>query len=299
MSQIKILTLLILPLTIALLGLACSKQASPPSGSGFIEATEVVISAQVSGRVEHLYVAEGDRIRTGEPIVLIDTTSLALKVAQAEAKRAAIETRIHSAEIRVEQALLDSSLAAREFQRVSNLIASGSVREKRYDEVETHYRQASLAAGMARATLKANKADLRHIEAEINLVKEQLANCKPTSPISGTIMTTYIKRGELATTGKPLVRIANLDTVWVKIYLNPEDLGKVMLGDVAEVDPEIPGMKPLSGHVTWMASEAEFTPKNVQTKEARADLVYAIKVTIPNPEKRLKIGMPVMVRIPQ
>jgi len=278
--------------------LGCGGKESIPSGSGFIEATEVVVSAEVSGRVEHLYVDEGDRVEAGMPIALIDTTTLTLKLRQAQAERAAVTTHILSSRLKIEQALLDRSLAAREFERVRNLMASGSVREQRFDQVKTSYQQASLAAAMARSALAASEAELRRIQARIGLIRKQLADCKPRSPITGTIVTKYIERGELAAPGKPLVRIANLDTVWVKIYLNPQDLGKVRLGANAEVDPEIPGIEPLKGRVTWIAPEAEFTPKNVQTKEARADLVYAVKVTVPNTDEQLKIGMPVMVRIP-
>lgn len=282
---------------VSFLGTSCSKHENVPLGSGFIEATEVTISAEVAGTIEEIYVEEGDEIAVGQPIVLIDTTALALELEQARAEQAAIRTHIQSAEIKLKQAILDSSLAAKEFTRISNLIASGSVREQQYDEVKTHYRQVSLSTAAARAALAAARADLERMRSQIDLIRERLSDCKPRSPMTGTVVTRYVQRGELVTPGKPLVRIANLDTVWVKFYLNPDDLGKVKLGAKAEVDAEIPETKPLMGKVTWISPKAEFTPKNVQTKEARADLVYAVKVTIPNPERKLKIGMPVMVRI--
>jgi HlyD family secretion protein len=111
------------------------------------------------------------------------------------------------------------------------------------------------------------------------------------------VINKFVEVGELIGVGKPLVKIAKLDTVWVKVYLPPSDLTRISLGGHALVDPEDGRNKPLEGKVSWISDQAEFTPKNVQTKEARADLVYAVKITIPNPGKVLKIGMPVSVKI--
>jgi HlyD family secretion protein len=112
------------------------------------------------------------------------------------------------------------------------------------------------------------------------------------------VVTRYVESGELVAIGKPLVKVARLDTVWVKVYLPPSDLTRIKLGGRAEIDPEDGRSRPLAGSISWISSEAEFTPKNVQTKEARADLVYAVKITIPNPDQTLKIGMPVLVTMP-
>ena len=129
------------------------------------------------------------------------------------------------------------------------------------------------------------------------MLRQQLTDCTPLAPVAGVVVKKYVEVGELVTPGQPLIEIARLDTVWVKVYLPPEDLTRINLGDRAEVDPEDGRAEPMIGRVSWIASAAEFTPKNVQTREARADLVYAIKVIIPNPEHTLKIGMPVAVRI--
>jgi HlyD family secretion protein len=181
---------------------------------------------------------------------------------------------------------------------LSRLVEKGSANRQQYDQAETRYRQAGLAAAMARSSLRAAEADLSRIGASIRVIEKQLRNCSPASPLEGTVLTTYTDPGELVAAGKALVRIASLDTVWVKIYLPPGDLTGLKLGDEALVDPEDGRDEPLRGTVSWISPEAEFTPKNVQTKEARADLIYAVKITIPNPDQELKIGMPVMVRIP-
>ena len=281
-----------------LASVSCGNDQGMPSGSGFVEATEVTISAEVTGRLENVYVDEGDAVVVGTPLALIDTTTYALRLTEALAQRYAAETRGAAARLQIEKAALDSSLAEREYARISRLVDKGSANRQQYDQAETRYRQAVIAAGLARASLKAAEADLEGARANISIINKQLADCRPRAPLSGTVVEVYTDSGELGISGKGLVRIADLDTVWVKIYLPPKDLTEIKLGDRALVDPEDGRSEPIEGRVSWISPEAEFTPKNVQTKEARADLVYAVKVTIPNPDEDLKIGMPVMVRIP-
>jgi len=291
-------TVILLVLFFALTLLSCGDDGGVPRGSGFVEATEVTVSAEVTGRLQDLYVDEGDRVVSESPLALIDTTAYALRLAEAKAQRYAAETKQAAARLQIEKAELDSSLAERDYARISRLVEKGSANRQQYDQAETRYRQALVAIELARSSLKAAEADVARVEANMNIIEEQLADCSPGAPLGGTIVTTYTDPGELAISGKALVRIAALDTVWVKIYLPPGDLTGIKLGDRALVDPEDGRTQPIEGRVSWISPEAEFTPKNVQTKEARADLVYAVKVTVPNPEEVLKIGMPVMVRIP-
>jgi HlyD family secretion protein len=291
--------LLISILTVAVLGLgSCGDDDGVPTGSGFIEATETIVSAEVAGRLEEIYVAEGGRIERGDAVGLIDTTTLSLKLAQVRALLAAAGTREISARLQIQKAELDSSLAGTDYRRMKNLIAKESVSQQQYDQAENRYLQARLAAKLARASLDAARADRQRAEAEMDLLEKQLGDCRPVSPIAGTVVTAYVEPGELVGVGKPLIKVANLDPVTVKIYLPPEFLTQVRLGAQARVDPEDGRTDPISGQVSWISPEAEFTPKNVQTKEARADLVYAVKITIPNPDETLKIGMPVLVTIP-
>jgi HlyD family secretion protein len=277
---------------------SCGGDRATPRGSGFIEATEVVVSAQVTGTLERLYFDEGDKVALGSTLALVDTTTYALQLAEALARMHAAETREASARLQVEKAELDSSLADKEFTRINNLVGKGSASRQQYDQTETGFRQATIAAGVARAALRAAAAEIAQVEAGVSVLRKQLADCRPASPLNGKVITTYVEPGELVAAGKPLLELAELDTVWVKIYLPPQDLARIKLRGRALVDPEDGRQQPIDGWISWIAAEAEFTPKNVQTKEARADLVYAVKVTIPNPEEQLKIGMPVMVQLP-
>jgi len=281
----------------ALLIISCGGDSAAPGGSGLIESTEIIVSAETAGRLEALYYNEGDHIGNGDTIGIIDTTTVTLQLNQASALHRAALTQLDKASLGKEQAEYNFSLAQKEFGRVEALIESGSINRQQYDRTENAYNLASLAMKQSDVALDAAHADLSKIEAEIAILNNQLGNCFPTSPIDGRVTDKFIDAGELVGPGAPMVKLSRLDTVWVKVYLPPADLTDIKLGEKAEIDPE-DGGEIMTGYITWISSEAEFTPKNVQTKEARADLVYAVKITIPNPDERLKIGMPVSVSIP-
>lgn len=276
--------------------LACDRGGGGIGGSGFIEATSVTISSETSGTLEALYVGEGDAVTQGTVIGVIDSSTVTLQLEKAAALRKSAVTAARIAEINIEQAVEDVALAKKEFDRVASLKQKGSANQQQYDQAENRFKQGGLARRQAQAAYEARQADLMQIDAEVALLRRQLRNCYPSSPISGVVVDKLAERGELLTYGKPILQIAKTDTVWVKVYLPAGDLTAVSIGAAASVDPEDGRDKPLQGRVVWISDQAEFTPKNVQTAQARADLVYAVKVNVSNPRGELKIGMPVMVR---
>jgi len=290
--------MLIIQLLLPFILIACDTDNGSIGGSGMIETTEVVVSAESSGQLEKLYVAKGDKIEENAVIGLIDTTTVVLRLKQAQAMYRAALVKLTSDSLNISSTKLTSELAKKEFGRVQKLIASGSVNQQQFDNAENAMRQAELMFSGARAALRATEADIARIESEIALIEKQLSDCHPRSPLTGTVVEKFIEAGELVKPGKALVKIASLDTVEVKIYLPPQDLTSIQIGGRAEVNPEDGRTEMITGTIIWISPQAEFTPKNVQTKEARADLVYAVKVKIPNSDQALKIGMPVSVSIP-
>jgi HlyD family secretion protein len=286
-----------LGLLLSLLAASCGNEKTLPGGSGLIEATEVVVSAESGGQLKELFFNEGDGIKNGDTIALIDTLTITLRLREMSASLTAAETRLNTTQIGIEQADFNHKLAHKEYERISELIKSGSVNQQQYDQIETAYYQAQLAKKQAVSAYQTAQADIERITAGMALLKKQFDDCHPVSPVSGNIVDKFVEVGELMIQGKQLVKIAKLDTVWVKVYLSSSDLARIKLGGIAKVDPE-DGQNAIDGNVSWISPAAEFTPKNVQTKEARADLVYAVKVIIPNANGRLKIGMPVLVEIP-
>jgi HlyD family secretion protein len=293
MRKIELLYILVVSLILA----GCGGRDSTPGGSGLVEATDVLFSAQTAGQLLRLNFDEGDNIRIGDTIAVIDTTTVVLRLRQAEAALKAAQSRVEISSFNIKQASFNLELADKEFNRISELIKTGAANQQQFDQTETAHRQAELARESAQAAYQAAQADLNNAYAQLDLLKKQYNDCFPTSPLSGVVVNKYTETGELVAVGKPIVKIAKLDTVWVKIYLPPSDLTRISLKGGAKVDPEDGHNAPLDGWISVISDQAEFTPKNVQTKEARADLVYAVKVDIPNPETILKVGMPVSVRL--
>jgi HlyD family secretion protein len=276
--------------------IGCDRGNGIPGGSGFVEATSVIVSAETQGRLAALFVDEGDNVARGATIGIIDSTSVKLQIDRALAQRQSGVTATEIARIAIEQTAVEAALARKEFDRVASLVDKGSANRQQYDQSETRLKQAELAREHARATFQARENDVARIDAEIALLHRQLEDCYPSAPVSGIVVSKLTEPGELLAPGRPIVEIAKIDTVWVKVYLPARDLSAIRLGETASVDLEDGATAPLSGTVVWVSDEAEFTPKNVQTAEARADLVYAVKVNVANPQGVLKIGMPVMVR---
>ncbi|HHI03047.1 MAG: hypothetical protein DRP51_00935 [Candidatus Zixiibacteriota bacterium] len=283
--------------SIILLLASCGGNEMAPGGSGLIEATEVIISAKTAGQIDRLFINEGDLVAADDTVAMIDTTATRLQLNQAKALKLSAETQLEIAGINIEQARLNLSLAEKEFDRAKQLIKTGSVNRQQYDKAETAYNRAVLSTKQAEAAKRSAEANLQKIRAEIAILNQQFNDCFPQAPIKGIVSDKFVEVGELVNFGSPLIKIASLDTVAVKVYLPASDLIQIKLGDKAEIDPEDGTTRPLTGLITWISPEAEFTPKNVQTKEARANLVYAVKISIPNPHQILKIGMPVSVKI--
>ncbi|MBU0984874.1 MAG: HlyD family efflux transporter periplasmic adaptor subunit [candidate division Zixibacteria bacterium] len=289
---------LIIVVLAALVFTGCSGDNGAAGGSGLIEATDVLISAETSGRVLNRFVSEGDMVQPGDTLAVIDPSRLELELAAALAGRSVAEANLATARVRVEQARSARDFTVTELTRVERLLRSGTATRQLYDRAEQENSQARIALRAAEAGVRTGEAELMRIAADIARLERQLQDCFPVCPVAGIVIESFVEPGELITAGKPLAHIAGLDTVWVKVYLPSGSFASVTTGTSATVSTESGGQE-YAGTVTWTSTEAEFTPKNVQTEQARADLVYAVKVTIPNRDGRLKIGMPVFVTLEQ
>ena len=270
--------------------------------TGIFEATTVTVSAETSGRILKLDIAEGDTVFRGANIALIDTTLLSLQQKQLQSQRLSAETT--SPDIAAQASSLRTRIAHQqhECERLSRLLADGATTQKQYDDA-----QAELAAlrGQLTAllsTLGKNRSSISDnavaIHYQSEQIAEQIAKSEIASPLSGTVLVKYAEPGEFATPGKPLVKIADLNKIYLRSYFTVAQLADIKLGQKVTVIADFGGDNQYEypGTITWIAEESEFTPKSIQTKDSRANLVYAVKVAVEN-DGRLKLGQYGEVRL--
>ncbi|MBN1212140.1 MAG: HlyD family efflux transporter periplasmic adaptor subunit [candidate division Zixibacteria bacterium] len=274
----------------------CGRDENKIGGSGLIETTEVIVSAESSGRVMKMYFDEGVFVSSGDTLLKIDPSRLELELASAAAARRVAMANLATVRIQVKNSERTREFAFSERDRLQGLLESGTGTQQQYDRAAYEFDNADLAYQTARANVAVLQAEIDKIDADIARLERQLADSYPSAPITGTVTEKYIDPGELLNPGKPIAKIARLDTVWVKVYLSAGAFANIKTGQKARVDTEAGGRQ-YDGYISWTSDEAEFTPKNVQTEESRANLVYAVKVIIPNTDNHLKIGMPVFVTL--
>jgi HlyD family secretion protein len=288
--------ILLLSLAMMTTVIGCNNNGGLASGSGLIETGETIVSAETSGRVVDHRFTEGDEVTIGDALVVIDPSRLELELASAQAGLAVLEAQLITARLQVRQAAAEEEFVESEFARAERLLNSGTTTQRQYDLAEFEKQQAGIARETASAQVEILQAQLTKTEADIARLERRLTDCYVTAPVSGVVTEKFVDPGELLSPGKSIARIARVDTVWVKIYLTSGRFAEVKLGDLGTISTES-GNQEFRGRVTWTSAEAEFTPKNVQTEQARADLVYAVKLSIANPDRTLKVGMPVFVTL--
>lgn len=270
----------------------CLNNEPQVTGSGVFEAVSVMVSPEIAGGILTLPVDEGSRVTRDDTVCTIDTSALQVEKQARQSGFAEIDAKETQARAEIEraQAVLDG--AQREFQRAKTLLERGSIPQQRMDDAETAYNVARRTLTAANAVLDTFPAARATLEAAIAVIDDKIARGTIRSPITGVVLEKYFEAGEMAAPGRPLFKVADLSEMWIRIYVSGNDLNRVKLGSAAHVYVDGDTGPALEGRVTWVADQAEFTPKNAQTRDARADLVYAVKVTVTNRDNRLKIGMP-------
>ncbi|MDZ7370432.1 MAG: efflux RND transporter periplasmic adaptor subunit [candidate division KSB1 bacterium] len=265
-------------------------------GSGTLEAHQVLISAQEGGRVIAVAIKEGESVRKGQLIARLDAEKLLLQRRQAEAALRELQLNLTGAERNVRLAKDNLELVQKKHDRITALLAENGATQQQFDEVDAARKAAEIQVDNARTTLQSLKAKAEQLQAQIDLLDSRIRDTELTSPLDGVVLQIYAEEGELVRPLGTVAEIADLSRMWVKIYVKETDLSRISLGAQAKIHISSSN-QPIFGRVAWISERAEFTPKTVQTKEARADLTYAVKVEMENPDGRLKIGMPVDVTI--
>lgn len=272
--------------------ISCGNDNGKADGYGNFEATEITISAENNGKLIQFTISEGDVLKKEQFVGYIDTIPLALKREQLEVSKAVISSK--SKGVLSQIAVLNSKLktANTNKNRAKNLIKDNAGTQKQLDDVTG---EIDVIRNQIRSVEIQNAPvvnELKSIDVQLKQIDDQIQKSKIINPINGTVLTKYAEPNEITSFGKPLYKIANLITMQLRVYISETQLSNIKIGQEVTVKiDDVDTMKSYKGTISWIASEAEFTPKIIQTKEERVALVYAVKVDVIN-DGSLKIGMP-------
>lgn len=284
--------ILILPLLFA----GCSDGSDDFDACGQIEAVDVVVSAESNGKIISLDVPEGAVLAKGECVGVIDSVQIYLQKMELISRKQNAVSRIVDIkkQLAPQKSRLENLMVDKE--RYVNLLAKDAGTQKQVDDIEF---QIAVSKGEIDAQTQTYRNNNSGVESELAMYDVQIAQkedmlrkCRIVSPVAGTVLTRYVEEGETVTSGKPIFRIADMNDVYVRAYFSTSQLADIKLGSKVKVYPDDGSnkLKEYEGTVTWISEQAEFTPKNIQTRDDRADLVYAVKISIAN-DGYLKLGM--------
>ena len=272
--------------------ISCNKNNDKADGYGNFEATEVTISAEANGKIEYLKLEEGEILEPKNQVGLIDTTQLHFNKQQLIASKSTVYSKSANvlSQIKVLQEQLKTTLI--EKKRIQNMFAENAATKRQVDEIDG---KVSVIQEQIKSVQTQNAPivnEVKSIDVQIEKINDQIQKSKIINPIKGTVLAKYSEPNEVTAFGKPLYKIADISEMTLRVYISETQLSQIKVGQnvTIKIDAE-KEMKSFPGTISWIASSAEFTPKIVQTKEERVNLVYAVKVNVKN-DGSLKIGMP-------
>lgn len=280
-----------------------SCQSKPAyDATGIFEATTVTVSAETSGKILSLDITEGDTVRAGRCVAVVDTTLLVLQGKQIESQQSSAENS--SPDIAAQAASLRSQIAHQqnECERIARLLADGAATQKQSDDANAALRTLRAQLEGLLSTLVKNKNSISDnavaLQYQREQIDEQIAKSSIKSPIDGMVLSKYAEAGEYATPGRQLFKVANLNDIYLRSYFTANQFADLRIGQKVTVIADFGGDEQFEypGTISWIAQESEFTPKSIQTNDSRANLVYAVKVAVKN-DGRLKLGQYGEVRL--
>ena len=281
----------------ALLMVSCGSKDSEYDASGVFEATEIVVSAKAQGEILSLNIEEGDDVKQGDAVGEIDATLLTQKKSQMAASQSANDSRILDLNTQIASVQQQISNAEREKARFSELLKAKAATQKQVDDIG--YQISTLKAQLAAlkeqviAQNKSIREQSLSMDSQISQVTTQIGDAIIKSPITGIVLQKYAEAGEYAAPGKALFKVANIKDMKLRAYITADQLNSIKIGQKVTVyaDEGTEDRKAYEGKVTWVSSKAEFTPKTIMTRDERANLVYAIKISVDNKQRLIKSGM--------
>ena len=275
---------------------ACNSGDKEYDATGTFEATETTVAAEQAGTLLTFSLEEGDNIKAGTEVGLIDTTQLWLKISQTEASKAVYQSQKPDQEKQIAATRQQLAKARTEQQRYKELVADGAAPGKMLDDassqVQVLQRQLDAQVSALQTSTNALSRQMDAADVQVRQLRDQLLKCHIKSPVSGIVLEKHVERGEYVTPGKPLFKIGDVRHMYLRAYITSAQLKNVKTGQKVKVFADYGGgqKKEYVGTVTWISSRSEFTPKTILTDDERADLVYAVKIAIET-DGYVKIGM--------
>lgn len=275
---------------------SCKSGKAQFDASGSFEAEEVIISSEANGTIKQLTIEEGQTLKAGQYIGYIDSVQLYLKKKQLEAQISAVLSKKPNVAVQLASLQEQLKTAEKEQKRISNLVKADAATTKQLDDINASIELIKKQTEAQRSSLDISSEGIGKetvpLSIQVEQVNDQLRKCSIINPINGTVLGKYANANEIAVQGKPLYKIADLSTIILRAYITGDQLPQLKLSQTVRVhtDDGKGGFKQAQGTVTWINDKAEFTPKTIQTKDERANMVYAIKVMVKN-DGSYKIGM--------
>jgi len=297
-------------------GCGDNKNANLINASGTIESVDVTVSSKLSGQIKKINIKEGDMVKTGDLLLELDHDLLDIQLRQAEARveqanaqlnlllSGARKEDIEMAEQSLKQAKINLDLAKQDKDRFTSLYDTRTITKKQYEDAAARYDLTLTQYNAAKENLnkiksiirpeeiESARANIKSLIASVDLFKKNIEDAKVYAPVDGFVSKKFVEAGEIVSPQSSLMKISDLETVNLVIYLNEVELGKVKLGQNADIKIDTYKDKVYKGEIIYISPEAEFTPKNIQTQDERTKLVFAVKIKIPNQNFELKPGMP-------
>lgn len=296
MKRISTNKFIVLSLGLATVFSGCGPKETDADAQGTFEATEVIVSAEANGKLLALRIEEGQEVKAGESVGYVDSTALHLNKLQLVQNQRAVLAGRQNVQTQLESLRRELANALADQKRIENLVKGQVASQKQLDD-------ANLRIDVLKAKIDAQENLLntgntalseqgKTIAAQLNVVEDQLRRCRVINPVNGTVLTKYSEAFEMTAVGKPLYKVADLTQMTLRAYVTHDQQSKLKIGQKVKVlvDDGDEAMREYEGTIQWVNDKAEFTPKTIQTKDERANLVYAVKMAVKN-DGRIKIGM--------
>jgi len=273
---------------------SCNSKNKRSDAYGNFETTETIVSSEVSGKVNSLIIDEGVSVTVGQKVAVIDSTQTYLKRAQLIAQKALVQSKRESAQASIDVFQQQLKNAQKERVRIASLVKESAVPAKQLDDIDYNLAVIQKQIASTQTQFAAINAEILSVDAQLAQLSDQLKKSYIINPIAGTVIETYVEQGEIVAPGKAIYKVADLSSMYLRAYISGDQISKVVIGKSVKVliDNASGGVDTLLGTVSWVSSQSEFTPKIIQTRDERVNLVYAFKVKVTNDKGALKSGMP-------